>query len=183
MAIQWEGGWSGTSGLSQISYYEGDIVSYENIAYIVQKDVSIVPIGSQAPPLDMTNWDVFAAGATGATGTSGTSGTSGSGGISSADQIHWVNGNSDTISAGEIVTIGSDHMLIDSELYIQGPVSDGYGSSIEISGKPYNRDGKLSIFGDFVVYDSIIENDGQIRVDEGFILEGDCTIIGNGIII
>jgi collagen type VII alpha len=93
MTLEWEGGWSGISGLSQISYYEGDIVAYDNIVYIVQKGVPLVPIGSPVPPLDLTRWDVFVAGAIGTGGTSGTSGSSGTSGISG------INGTSGTSGA------------------------------------------------------------------------------------
>ena len=98
MTLEWEGGWSGISGLSQISYYEGDIVSYENIVYIVQKGVPLVPIGSPVPPLDLTRWDVFVAGAVGTNGTGGTSGTSGIG-TSGTSGISGINGTSGTSGA------------------------------------------------------------------------------------
>jgi hypothetical protein len=74
-------------------------------------------------------------------------------------------------------------MLIDSALFTEGATNDGFGSSVTIAGKIYNRDGKLSVFGDFVVSDSDILNNGQIRVEGGLILDGDTNIIGNGIII
>lgn len=96
MAIQWEGGWSGISGLSQITYYEGDIVSYENIVYIVQKGVPIVPIGSAVPPLDLTKWDVLVAGSVGTNGAAGTSGADGTGGTSGTSGISGVAGTSGT---------------------------------------------------------------------------------------
>jgi hypothetical protein len=77
MTPKWEGGWSGATS-SSLSYYPGDLVSYQNIVYIVQENVSIVPIGSPPPPNDMSNWEVFASGAIGTNGSSGSSGTSGS---------------------------------------------------------------------------------------------------------
>jgi hypothetical protein len=99
MTLEWEGGWSGISGLSQISYYEGDIVAYENIVYIVQKGVPLVPIGSPVPPLDLTRWDVFVAGAVGTNGTGGTSGTSGSSGTSGISGINGTSGTSGATGA------------------------------------------------------------------------------------
>jgi hypothetical protein len=56
----WQGAWlDNGSGLSQISYYEGDFVSYGNIVYIATGDALL---GSVAPPLDMGNWDVMITG-------------------------------------------------------------------------------------------------------------------------
>jgi hypothetical protein len=124
-------------------------------------------------------------GISGTSGISGSSGSSGSDGVDgvSADQYHWRNGDEIMISSGQIVTIGSDYMLIDSALLTEGATNDGFGSSVTIAGKTYNRDGKLSVFGDFVVSDSDILNNGQIRVEGGLILDGNTNIIGNGIII
>lgn len=48
MALNWEGGWTGGTA-SLISYYTGDIVSHNNIIYIVKNNVAIVPIGSPTP--------------------------------------------------------------------------------------------------------------------------------------
>ena len=73
--------------------------------------------------------------------------------------------------------------MIDTELEIQGAESDGYESTITISGKTYSRNGKLSVFGDLVLYDVYVLNHGDIKVDKGLILNGDVSITGNGIII
>ena len=77
MTLDWKGGWSGPS-TSLITYYTNDLVSYNNIIYIVKSNVISVPIGSSSPDLDMSNWEVFVSG--GVAGSSGSSGTSGSGG-------------------------------------------------------------------------------------------------------
>jgi hypothetical protein len=98
-------------------------------------------------------------------------------------QPHWVNGSTPIIRSGKIVTIASDYVLIDSELTLEGNSSDGYGSDVTISNKTYNRNAKLSVFGDLVLYDTLVINDGEIRVDGGLILEDDAIIVGDGIII
>ena len=109
MALQWQGGWagSGAPGTSLVTYYTGDVVFYENISYVVQKNVSSVPIGSPPPPNDMSNWDVLVAGGT--SGSSGTSGTGGgSGGGSGTSGTSGVNGSSGTSgSDGSSGTSGS----------------------------------------------------------------------------
>lgn len=97
----WKGSWldNGT-GLSQISYYRGETVKYENIVYIATADV--VALGSPAPPNDMANWNTVVFGSVGATGTAGTSGTrgtsgtSGVAGISGVDGMNAIDGTSGT---------------------------------------------------------------------------------------
>jgi hypothetical protein len=104
-------------------------------------------------------------------------------GVDGVSADHWRNGDEIMISSGQIMTIGSDYMLIDSSLLTEAETNDGFGSSVTIAGKTYSRDGKLSVFGDFVVSDSDILNNGQIKVEGGLILDGNTNIIGNGIII
>ncbi len=83
MTPKWEGGWAGGTA-SIITYYPGDVVSYNNIVYIVKSTAVNVPIGSASPDNDMSKWEVFVAGGVaGSPGSSGTSGTSGSGGTGS----------------------------------------------------------------------------------------------------
>jgi hypothetical protein len=81
MTPKWEGGWAGGTA-SLITYYPGDVVSYNNIVYIVKSIVVNVPIGSPSPDNDMSKWEVFVAGSPGSSGTSGTSGSSGTSGTS-----------------------------------------------------------------------------------------------------
>lgn len=78
--IKWKGGWSSTFGVSDMTYYRNDVVSYDNITYIVTA-VSVA-IGSPNPTQDMGNWDTFVSGAEGTSGISGINGTSGTSGIS-----------------------------------------------------------------------------------------------------
>jgi hypothetical protein len=182
--FQWKGQWFGdlVTG-STVPYAENNNVTHNGIYYMC---TSFAEVGSPSPDMDTDHWDVILRdGLSGSSGQAGSSGTSGVDGSSSV-QTHWVSGeagNNGTVAAGDVVTVGSDYVMIDTSLYTQGPDDDGYASSITIAGKTYSRDGKLAIFGDFVVYDSDIVNDGQIRVDGGLILEGEAQIEGNGIII
>ncbi len=98
-------------------------------------------------------------------------------------QPHWVDGETRTLKSGDIVTIPSHYVVIDSLLTLQGDQDGGYGSTLTISNKTYHRNAKLSVYGDLVVYDTLIDNNGEIRVDGGLILEDDAVIIGDGIII
>jgi hypothetical protein len=54
-----------------MTYYSGDVVKYDKNSYIVQKNVTTIPIGSPPPSEDMSNWDVMAPG--GEDGIAGTS--------------------------------------------------------------------------------------------------------------
>jgi hypothetical protein len=96
----WKGSWldDGT-GLSQITYYEGEFVNYGNIAYITTSDV---PLGSPPPPEDMVNWNMLVSGAIGTSGTNGTSGTSGIDGTSGTSGFDGTSGTS-----GETGTSGT----------------------------------------------------------------------------
>jgi hypothetical protein len=97
----WKGSWldDGT-GLSQISYYKGETVKYENTVYIATAN-TIAP-GSPIPPDDMSNWNTVVFGSIGPTGTAGTSGTrgtsgtSGVAGISGVDGINGIDGTNGT---------------------------------------------------------------------------------------
>jgi hypothetical protein len=94
MAIQWQGGWSGSSGVSLLTYYSGDIVFYNNVSYVVQKNVVSIPIGSPPPPDDMSNWDTMATGgSSGVAGTSGTSGVDGTSGTNGTSGTAGTSGN------------------------------------------------------------------------------------------
>ena len=106
MAIKWKGGWSGSPTASIVTYYEGDVVLYENITYTVQQNISSIAIGSPAPPSDMSNWNVMVAG--GSDGSSGTSGLSGSSGTSGVNGSSGTAGSSGTSGAtGSSGTSGS----------------------------------------------------------------------------
>jgi hypothetical protein len=180
--FQWKGGWLGDpiTG-STIPYGENNNVTHNGIYYIC---TSFAEVGSPSPDMDTQHWDVILRdGLSGSSGQAGSSGTSGIDGSSAAIQKHWFDGFELVINSGDIVTIGSDYVIRDSALFTEAPGDDGYGSSITIAGKTYNRDGKLTVLGDFVVYDSFIDNDGEIKVDGGLILEGDTVIEGDGIII
>ena len=97
----WKGAWlDAGNGTSQITYYEGDSVRYNNIAYIATS--ATISLGSPAPPNDMSNWNVIISGASGTSGTSGvngTSGTSGATGNSGTSGTSGVNGTSGTSGA------------------------------------------------------------------------------------
>ena len=185
--FQWKGEWFGdlVTG-STVPYGENNNVTHNGIYYIC---TSFAAVGSPSPDMDTQHWDVVLRnGLSGTSGQAGSSGEAGSSGTSGADgsssiQTHWVDGFEVVINSGDSVTIGSDYVIIDSALHTEGPDDNGYGASVTIAGKTYNRDGKLAVLGDFVVYDSDILNDGQIRVDGGLILEGDSIIEGDGIII
>jgi hypothetical protein len=179
--FQWKGGWLGDpiTG-STVPYGENNNVVHSGIYYIC---TSFAEVGSPSPDMDTQHWDVILRnGLSGSSGQAGSSGTSGIDGSSSI-QKHWFDGFELVINSGDIITIGSDYVIRDTGLLTEGPGDDGYGASITIAGKTYNRDGKLSVHGDFVVYDSFIDNNGEIIVDGGLILEGETVIQGNGIII
>jgi hypothetical protein len=73
MAIIWKGGWtSDGNGLSDTTYYRDEVVSFENVSYIVT--AASVAVGSGPPSTDMGKWDTFVSGATGTSGTSGAQG-------------------------------------------------------------------------------------------------------------
>lgn len=78
--IIWKGGWSSALGVSDMTYYKNDVVSYNNITYIVT--ATSIAVGSPNPTQDMAKWNTFVSGALGTSGTSGIAGTSGTSGIS-----------------------------------------------------------------------------------------------------
>jgi hypothetical protein len=122
--VRWRGGWSGSGSplTSLITYYNGDVVLYENITYAVQQNISSIVVGSSTPPNDMSNWDVLVAGgsdgtsgSSGISGTSGYAGSSGSSGSSGTTGINGISGTSGTTNLGyyltstSSVTIGDDN--------------------------------------------------------------------------
>lgn len=179
--FQWMGEWFGGVTGSTVPYSEHNNVTYNGAYYMC---VGFAPIGSPSPDMDTQNWNVILrdglAGSSGMAGSSGSSGESGAGG----SDYHWHNGSeAEFIAAGTIKTIGSDYVMIDSALEIEGPVDDNFGSTITVSGKTYSRNGKLVVFGDLVLADMDVVNNGEIKVDKGLILDGEVSITGNGIII
>jgi hypothetical protein len=111
MAVRWKGGWSGSPTASIVTYYEGDVVLYDNITYTVQQNISSIAIGSPAPPSDMSNWNVMVAGGSdgtsGSSGTSGLSGSSGTSGDSGSSGTSGVSGSSGSAgSSGSSGTSG-----------------------------------------------------------------------------
>ena len=83
--IIWKGGWSSTFGVSDMTYYKNEVVSYNNISYIVT--ANSIAIGSPNPTQDMAKWNTFVSGAIGTSGTSGINGTAGSSGTSGISPI------------------------------------------------------------------------------------------------
>lgn len=182
--FQWKGEWLGDviTG-STVPYNQYDNVTYEGIYYMCKEFASV---GSPSPDMDTQKWDVILRnGLSGSSGSSGEAGSSGTSGVdgSSAVQEHWVGGREIGIPAGEVTVIATDYVLVDSLLYLDGPTEGSHGSSITIAGKTYNRDGKLSVFGDCVLSDVEVVNNGQIRVDGGLILDSNVIITGDGTII
>ncbi len=99
-------------------------------------------------------------------------------------QSTWVSGvGGVTINSGKTLSVASDYVLVDTTLLLEPPQSGSHGASITVSNKTYNRDGKLFVFGDLLLSDTSVTNHGVIKVDGGLVLDGETTIIGDGIII
>ncbi len=121
----WVGQWLG-SPLSTNVYYKNDVVKYNNIVYICVAAVS-VPVGSQNPSVDSSNWNVMVTGFSGSSGSSGSSGTSGSGGGSSIK----IFGPTGEVSAGAtgIIFLGSGvSSVVGLNDFVTVTISGGTGS-------------------------------------------------------
>lgn len=178
MSINWEGGWVGSTS-SLISYYTGDIVSHNNIIYIVKNNVPIVPIGSPTPDNDMANWNVFVSGSNGTSGTSGTSGVGGGGTASGTSGTSGSSGSSGTSVNGTSGSSGSSGSSGTSG-YSGSSGTSGFSGSSGLSGTSGLNGGKKTI-------SKIVSNglNGIIVMADGipYVVRGSAItpyILGNG---